>query len=88
MFQRVMYGTIKNEENKKLRDLNAREFAYLVPLVVLMFVMGFWPKLVLDRMEPSIRATLSRVALRVQDSRHNVPQFMELYEHPYTEARR
>lgn len=41
MFRRVMFGALDKDENKALIDLNGREIAVLVPLVVLMFYMGF-----------------------------------------------
>lgn len=43
MFQRVMFGPLENEENKKLIDLNAREIGLLVPLVIFMFWIGIHP---------------------------------------------
>jgi len=56
MFQRVMFGPLKNEKNKKLTDLNLREWVVLTPLIVLIFVMGIKPQFIIDRMEPSIEA--------------------------------
>lgn len=43
MYQRVMFGPIKHEENKKLADLNFREIGLLVPLVIFMFWLGIRP---------------------------------------------
>lgn len=43
MFQRVMFGPLENEENKKLVDLNAREIGLLVPLMIFMFWIGIHP---------------------------------------------
>jgi NADH-quinone oxidoreductase subunit M len=60
MFQRVMFGPIKNEENKKLKDLNVREMFVLAPLLVMIFVMGIFPNIFLSKMEPSIDRFLSR----------------------------
>ena len=42
MFRRVMFGELDNDENRKLTDLNRREIAVMVPLVVLMFWMGLY----------------------------------------------
>ena len=44
LYQRVFWGKITNEENRHLKDLNARELATLVPLVVLCFWIGVYPK--------------------------------------------
>ncbi|MDI6400386.1 NADH-quinone oxidoreductase subunit M [Balneolaceae bacterium ANBcel3] len=43
MFQRVMFGPLKHEENKKLKDLNAREIGLLVPLMVFIIWIGIRP---------------------------------------------
>jgi NADH-quinone oxidoreductase subunit M len=44
LYQRVFWGKITHEENRHLVDLNARELATLVPLVVLCFWIGVYPK--------------------------------------------
>ena len=44
LYQRVFWGPITHEENRNLPDLNARELATLVPLVVLCFWIGVYPK--------------------------------------------
>jgi len=54
MFQRVMFGEIKNPENMKLKDLNMREIATMVPMVLLIFVMGIYPKLFFTKMDVSV----------------------------------
>ncbi|SNB47600.1 NADH-quinone oxidoreductase subunit M [Geobacter sp. DSM 9736] len=54
MFQRVMFGELNNPKNQKLTDLNSREIAIMVPLLVLIFVMGVYPNPFIDRMAPSI----------------------------------
>ena len=40
MFRRVMFGELNREENQQLTDLNRREVAVMIPLVILMFWMG------------------------------------------------
>jgi NADH-quinone oxidoreductase subunit M len=45
-------------------DLSLREIAVLTPLIVLILVLGFFPGLVLDVIEPSVVATLNEVAVR------------------------
>ncbi len=54
MFQRVMFGEVKNPENMKLKDLNKREIATMVPMVLLIFVMGVYPKLFFSKMDVSV----------------------------------
>jgi len=60
MFQRVMFGPVTNEKNLKLTDLNGRELAYLMPLLVFIMLMGIYPKPFLSRMEPSVQHFIHR----------------------------
>ncbi|MDQ7810447.1 NADH-quinone oxidoreductase subunit M [Amycolatopsis sp. A133] len=46
---------------KAITDLNGREIAILAPLVVLIIVLGFYPKPVLDTVTPTVQQTLSAV---------------------------
>jgi len=55
MFQRVMFGEVTNEKNKALPDMNAREFAYMAPFLVLIFVLGVYPNPVIKKMEVSVK---------------------------------
>jgi NADH-quinone oxidoreductase subunit M len=48
LYQRVFWGKITIEENRHLKDLNARELATLVPLIALCFWIGLYPKPFLD----------------------------------------
>ena len=43
MFQRVMFGPVTNEANKKLVDLNAREIGLLIPVMVFIVWIGVYP---------------------------------------------
>jgi len=54
MFQRVMFGKITRPENEKLKDLNAREIGILVPMVIVIFLMGIYPKLFFSKMDASV----------------------------------
>jgi NADH-quinone oxidoreductase subunit M len=44
LYQRTMFGALDNDDNRGLKDLSVREFAYLVPLVVLAFWIGIRPQ--------------------------------------------
>jgi len=62
MLQRVVFGKVSNPENAGLQDLNPRELGLLVPLLLLMLVMGVYPRVFLDRSKTSIEAVRVRVA--------------------------
>jgi NADH-quinone oxidoreductase subunit M len=57
MLQRVVFGTTTSETNAKLKDLNIREFALVMPLLGLMLFMGVYPAPFLNRARASIAAT-------------------------------
>ncbi|MGZ4886559.1 MAG: NADH-quinone oxidoreductase subunit M [Candidatus Aminicenantales bacterium] len=44
LYQRVMFGRLENPANETLKDLTARELATFIPLVVLAFWIGVYPK--------------------------------------------
>ncbi len=44
LYQRVFFGHNNNPKNATLRDLSAREMATFVPLVMLAFAIGLYPK--------------------------------------------
>jgi NADH-quinone oxidoreductase subunit M len=67
MFQRVMFGNIKHKENEKLADLNGREMATLIPLVVLIFWIGLYPKPFLETMDASLRRVLNQAGAVVSE---------------------
>ena len=61
LYQRTMFGPVTIPENEKLPDLNAREFATLVPLVLLAFWIGLYPKPFFDYLELPVRKIVERV---------------------------
>ena len=60
-YERVMFGPITKAVNETLTDLSWREIGVMVPLIALMLFMGFFPRPLLIRIEPSVNAMLSRV---------------------------
>jgi len=61
LYQRTMFGEITNPKNENLTDLNLREFATFVPLLILAFWIGLYPKPILDRLETSVDRVMVRV---------------------------
>ena len=61
MLQRVLFGEVRNPENARLADLNSRELGLILPLMLLMLFMGVYPRVFLDRSEPSVAAIRARV---------------------------
>jgi NADH-quinone oxidoreductase subunit M len=61
MFQRVMFGEVVHEENKKLKDLSLREICVLLPILFFIVQIGVYPKPFLSRMEPTVNSLITRV---------------------------
>jgi NADH-quinone oxidoreductase subunit M len=61
MYQRVFFGGITHEENKTLKDVNLREQWTLIPLIVLCFWIGLYPKPFFRILEPSINRVVQAV---------------------------
>ncbi len=61
LYQRVMFGSITNPANEHLPDLNAREYATLIPLVVLAFWIGIYPKPLFDTTDAYVHRLVERV---------------------------
>jgi NADH-quinone oxidoreductase subunit M len=56
LVQKMFFGPLSNPKNRHLSDISPRETLALAPFVVLVFVIGFFPKIFLDRMEPAVRS--------------------------------
>lgn len=63
MFQKLFLGPLDKEENRKLKDLNWREIVTLVPLIVLIFWIGLYPKPFFSLMAPAVDKLVGNLAL-------------------------
>jgi NADH-quinone oxidoreductase subunit M len=61
LYQRMFFGNIENPKNKNLPDLSGREWAYMVPLVVLSLWIGVYPKSFVDYIEKPVAAVVRQV---------------------------
>jgi NADH-quinone oxidoreductase subunit M len=62
MIQRVVFGVPSPHHLPKLSDLNQRELATLVPLVVLVFWIGLYPNPLVSRMHQSVTNTIASMS--------------------------
>ncbi len=61
MYQRVFFGEVTNEKNKKLKDLTPREIFVFVPLIIMIFWLGLFSKPIISRMEPAVNKFVTDV---------------------------
>jgi NADH-quinone oxidoreductase subunit M len=64
-YQRVFFGKLENPSNQHLKDLSAREWAVLVPVVIFIVWIGVSPNTFLAKAAPSVR----HVVQQIQDIR-------------------
>ncbi|HZM15368.1 MAG TPA: NADH-quinone oxidoreductase subunit M [Candidatus Krumholzibacteria bacterium] len=63
MVERVLFGPVRHEENRKLPDLSPREILTFAPLLILIVVMGVYPRPFLQRMHASVDRLVRQVQL-------------------------
>jgi NADH-quinone oxidoreductase subunit M len=61
LYQRVMFGPVTNPANEHLPDLNMREYATLIPLVLLAFWIGIYPKPLFRVLDAPVRQIVEQV---------------------------
>jgi NADH-quinone oxidoreductase subunit M len=61
MYQRVAFGELTNEANRRLQDLSIREWAVLVPVLVFIVWIGVAPTVFTGKTEATIAALLAQV---------------------------
>ncbi len=61
MVYRTFFGELDDEANADMADVNGRELLLMAPLVVLMFVMGFFPNPFLRQTEPTTEFLLEKI---------------------------
>lgn len=60
-YERVFTGKLTNPANQGLSDLSVGETLVFVPIVALIILLGVYPKVALDVIEPSTDAVLARI---------------------------
>jgi len=66
LYQRTMFGTPDTPENQNMPDMNYREIGYMLPLVILMFWIGLYPRPYLNLMQPTVNHYVAQMQERQQ----------------------
>ena len=77
MIERVFFGKPLQQRTKSLPDLSRRELAVFVPLLVMIFWIGLYPKPFFDKMEPSVEAWIHQME---QGKRRNLNLMEDAYK--------
>lgn len=84
-FRKMAQGEITNPENDKahLKDLRFDEVLMVLPLVLLFFVIGLFPNLFFDKINPSVEAMVSLQQARIERPADDSLTFLQ---HPITQS--
>lgn len=61
LYQKIFFGEVDNEKNKLLPDLNVREWAYMLPLVLASLWIGVYPKPFMDYIGKNVETVVKQV---------------------------
>jgi NADH-quinone oxidoreductase subunit M len=61
LYQRMFFGNIDNPKNEKLSDMSGREWAYMLPLVILSLWIGVYPKPFIEYIQKPVNAVVRHV---------------------------
>src|SRR5262249_32205844 len=61
MYQRVIFGVVTKEVNRRLPDLSVREWAILLPILALIVWIGVYPTSFTGMTEASVQALIAQV---------------------------
>jgi NADH-quinone oxidoreductase subunit M len=65
LYRRVIFGDLIKESLKSITDMNAREVAFMAPLVVMTVLLGVYPSLATDLFSPTVEALVETVQTAV-----------------------
>lgn len=54
LYRRVVFGAVTNPEAGRMKDVSKRELLIFAPLMVMVLILGIYPKLVLTSVSPSV----------------------------------
>jgi NADH-quinone oxidoreductase subunit M len=61
LYQRMFFGNIDNPKNERLSDMSGREWAYMLPLLVLSLWIGVYPKPFIEYIQKPVNAVVRHI---------------------------
>lgn len=78
--QKMFFGPLSNPKNRGLSDITGREMLAVAPLVAMIFAIGLFPKVFLDRMEPAVVDTMTRFRTMAAKEAPDAPTLLDATE--------
>lgn len=85
LYQRTMFGEV-SEDTRDMPDMTVREIGYLLPLVILMFWIGLYPKPYLELMQPTVDHYVVHLQQRHQAALEQAGKGVKKAETPTSET--
>jgi NADH-quinone oxidoreductase subunit M len=73
MYQRVIFGEIRHEANRRMADLSLREWIVLLPVVLFIVWIGVYPAPFMGKTEATIEALRAQVQIKASVARPLAP---------------
>jgi NADH-quinone oxidoreductase subunit M len=80
--QKMFFGPITREENKRLTDINGREMIAIAPLILAMFLLGLAPNILMNQMHGAVERTLLDYEYRAKASPTGIGGGGKYYDGP------
>ena len=71
LIKRVVFGNTKNDEIKKLKDINNLETLMLVTLGILIILFGFYPATIMDTLNVAVNNLINEYEIAIQNNTIN-----------------
>ena len=81
MYQRVVFGPVKNDTIRNLKDLNLREILLLIPLAVSTVALGVYPQPFFDRVNATLEGYVKEFKAEEFHAKHKLD--LATYEPPF-----
>ncbi len=77
-YKKMFFGTVTNEANKNLPDVNKRELVALIPLVLITIWLGVYPKPLLEPINNSVEAIVQLMHDKsiTEEAKSRIPNLM------------
>ncbi|MEO7110975.1 MAG: NADH-quinone oxidoreductase subunit M [Polyangiaceae bacterium] len=73
--QKMFFGPVTKDENKKLQDINTRELIAVAPLILMIFVIGLFPNIFLVQIRDAAQRVDDDMTARIEA--HKAPDYYE-----------